>query len=438
MYRIFFLILFLLLNFCNFLKAQDIFTIERENIHPISDINWKTFKPAELDNIYKSSLSKEIIILSESDHGHGSSLDAQCAILKMLIDSSKIHSLYLESNWINCDRIMEILKAKGEAGIQDAKKFIRTVELKYWTVTGFWEYLAGKIASGKLKLKGFDISGLSPTIANELFNEAIELPSVKDFASQHIKEYKLVKWCFDYFEGWNTGSVMQDKEYWEINVFINAIIDSYTARKNLYRVKEWRSILNYFYWMLKRGEPLQGNKYSNEIKTDKQFSIFYSVRDSLMADLFLKEYSEDSNDKVACSMAAYHAMRNSKIIEKMDDCCKDNNIMTMGEIIDKKLPNKIYNICFVAASGSYGVEDLGPAPESKIKKPVIGSLEYTLNKMNFPYCFVNLCDMKSAAGPFFMNAVFNRFLKSEWKDNFSGVLFIKEMKPLVLISLSTN
>ncbi len=424
-------ILLFFFGHCFSANTQNRLTIKREDVNEIRKIDWKNFDYESIKIIDSLVNRKSILILSEEDHGHGMSMDAKCMILKGLIDSSKINVLYLESSWINCDRIMDILKSKGVEGIEETVKFMRTYDLLYFVKIGFWEYLANKIISGDITLKGFDIAGISPIIGKELFEEAIKLETVKEYVARKGDKFKGVKWDFDFFN-WNTASYYRKEAFVDMSDFIREVVKEYSVKMNYYRVRQWQSISNMFYWMSVRSDAFIGNKYGNQAKNEKQNSLFHSIRDSLMAAIFLEQYKNDTSKKIVCSMSTYHAIRNSSIIEGVENCCKENVVNIIGELINKKLPGKIYNICFITASGKYGIDDLGTGIGTKIKKPIKGSLEFALNKLNLPYCFIDLNSFKSNTS-FYMKAVFNRYLKSDWKNNFSGVFFIKEMKPLVLL-----
>ena len=178
---------FLLSNTAN---SQEGVIFNEENIQKISSINWRGFQYNDISSIDSIISKNKILFLSESDHGHGSSMDAQCMILKGLIDSSKLDILYIESSWINCDRITSTLVQKGITGIEEAKRYIQSYELLYWVKTGFWDYLANKIIEGKVLLKGFDIAGVSPIIAKELFSESLQLTFSKDFVSKNKNDFK--------------------------------------------------------------------------------------------------------------------------------------------------------------------------------------------------------------------------------------------------------
>jgi erythromycin esterase-like protein len=412
------------------LFGQTKFSKIKSHVHTINTVDWRETNLNDFVFLKPILSKKKILVLAESDHGHGTSLDAQAAILRWLIDSEAVHSLYIESNWINCTRIMEVLKEKGESGIKESLKFMRSAELKYWTKIGFWEFLAKKIIDGKLILRGFDIDGLAPAIAKELFQEAVKLKSVSEYYNSNLSELNSVKWYFDFFEGLNLFSVLPEVNYLEIQKFINKVIENYTHEKEHLKIQQWKSILNHFFWMYKRNYVLKENKYSNQIVTNKQFASFHSIRDSLMADIFLSNYLMDSNDVVVCSMASYHALLNGGVIDELEECCKVKSVSTLGEILNRRFSDVIYNICFIAASGNYGLYNFGQEAKQKIRRPIKGSMEYFLRKGKSEYCFLDLNSFSNSP-VFYMNVIFDRYLKSNWKNNFPGVFFIRRMKPAI-------
>lgn len=399
--------------------------ISQNNCTKLSNINWQTFQGEEL-NVFDSILTrKNILIISEPDHGYGSSYEVQCGVLKRLIDSGKIASLYIESSWINCEKIVSTLNDKGKDGIDEAKKYIRSYDLKYWTYNGFWDYLTNKIIEGKVKLFGFDIDGISPTLVKGLFNEALLLKPVQDFMRIDTAAFNN--------EGWGANSVLYRKSYDNISYFISLVTNWYEKQSATQVISQWKSILNFFYWMYRRSIIIQGNEYSNQIANNKQFSSYHKVRDSLMAGIFLDYFQKERpGAKVVCLMSSYHALRNSKSIEYLGDCCKDDSISTMTEILDRKLSEQIYNTSFITFSGEYGISDYGSSNYRKVKKPIRKSLEDCINDFKIPFCFVELQQPDLRSTSFYMRVVFHRFLRSKWSENFSGIFFIRTMRPLLL------
>lgn len=375
---------------------------------------------------------KNVLIFSEADHGDGSSYDAQCMIMKGLIDSSKINTVYTESSWIVLDKINDILKEEGKKGISKTIGYMQSIELKYWVSNGFWNYLANKIIEGKVLLRGFDI-GASDTIVSELFNESMNLKSVKAYIQSNPKDFEEIKFDYENFDGWQVASTFYEDGYKQQKGFVDSVIKGYSATNNLYRVKQWQTILDFFYWMYKRTLLLKGNRYGNVPEGDRQESAFMSVRDSLMASYFLQDYNLNKNTKAVALMSSYHAMHNFNLIEGLNDCCIDPSVNIIGEILYKKIGKEIYNMCFITSSGFRGINYYFPKKVlRKIPKLKKNSLEYGLKDLPNAYAIIDFKSSSLNDSLFYMSPIFYRNLKSNWSKNFSGVFFIKKMEPIVL------
>src|SRR5688572_21035659 len=87
-------------------------------IYPIRNVSWKQVDSLSLQIIESTLNNNNILVLAEQNHGDGSSYDAQCMLLKGLIDSEKIQSIYIESSWLNCEKIMSLLRDSGRTAIQ--------------------------------------------------------------------------------------------------------------------------------------------------------------------------------------------------------------------------------------------------------------------------------------------------------------------------------
>lgn len=413
--------------------SQDVLNIPSGNIYPINTIDWT-------DNrinikLFDSVLQKnDLLVLAEATHGDGSSYDAQCMILKGLIDEGKINTIYTESSWINIEAIVGMLKRDSMKSIPETKNLMRTVELRYWVDNGFWEYLAVKIIEGKISLFGFDIDGHSSKIVIPLFEEACAIPSVQRYLQLNSKQYEMLKQEYYGYDGWGPQSRYDQQGYKDQKKFIDLVTDYYKGIGDSLKVKQWKTILDCFFWMYKRSKVLEGNKYSNVIETELQDSEFHMVRDSLMAEVFYDLYSKQNHQKVVALMATYHAQRASQFIENVSDCCINPLVKPMGQILAKKYKVNSYNICFIAGSGEHGLNYAsGKMKYDKINKPVKGSLEYSLYKLSYEYCVVSLSDVVERE--YYMNVLYDRYLKADWRKNFDAVFFIKEMKPLIFKNL---
>ena len=113
----------------SFASAQSSKLFDSLNIYPLSalslsEINFNQLKPFE--NILNRN---DVLILSEGGHFDGATYDAQCMIVKGLIEQGKISTVYTESSWLNIEKINSILKKYGKDSINSAEKYISSIEL---------------------------------------------------------------------------------------------------------------------------------------------------------------------------------------------------------------------------------------------------------------------------------------------------------------------
>lgn len=423
--------------FSSKLISQELLNIPGNGINLVNTINWRdsniniSFFDSALQN-------NNLLILAEANHGDGISYDAQCMILKGLIDEGKINTIYTESSWINIDEIVTILKREGIKSIPETKTLMRSIELRYWVDNGFWEYLAVKIIEGRINLFGFDIGGHSSKIVIPLFDRACEIPAVKKYFQIYPKKYEILREEYYTYDGWGKQSRYDFEGYNDHKKFIDITVDYYKKKDDSLKVRQWTTILDCFFWMYKRSLVLAGNKYSNVIESDLQNSEFNLVRDSLMAEVFYSFYLQNNkSQKAVALMSTYHALRASQSIENVSDCCINPLVKPMTKILVKKYNVNFFNVAFVAASGEHGLNYAsGNMKYTKIKKPVKGSLEYTLNRLPYEYCVLKLADVPE--NEFFMNVLYDRYLKADWRKNFDAVFFIKKMEPLVFKNLQVK
>jgi erythromycin esterase-like protein len=432
MYKNLVIIFYFLMSNYVFAQSRQELAGNRFVVTPISNIYWNNFYSETIKSI-SSAINDKVIVLSENDHGNGLAIEAQCMILKNLIDSNKIDVLFIESSWISVNDIVEILKTEGVNGITKTKEFMRDYGLKYWVDNGFWDYICKKIIENKIKLYGFDIDGISQKSIEIIFNEAENLAITKNFHEENPVEYESIKSDYKYFGGWGLQSVFYKKNYIKHKNFIDPLIKYYFNINNVKRSSQWKSILDLFYWMSRRSEVLKENKYSNQIETDRQGVQFNAVRDSLMAEILYSYHKENKNAKTVAIMSAYHSLKYPEEIKELQECCLDSKVKSMGEILTKKYKLNFYNVCFISSTGRYGIDYLGHGKYAKIKKPIAGSIEYDLTKLDYKFCFIDFNNSKIKS--FYMNIFFEKYFMSDWSKNFSAAFFIKEMKPLVFKNL---
>lgn len=397
---------------------------------PISTVDWQKADAEELKPFEKILDTYNLLTLAEPYHNEGASYDAQCMIVKGLIDKGAIKVVYTESSWLNIEKINAVLKKYGRDSIVGVKKYMNSVALFYWTQNGFWEYLANQIINNKVRLVGIDI-GVPNNIMHELLNE---------FASQDSSFFYQRKYNDVRVDLGQILNSVYDVNYSEVlynesTIFVNKAIDFYKSENALYKVNQWQMIASYLYWRYYRNFDLDGNRLLAPFDDGKRETFFHAIRDSIMCDIFVDNW-QPAHSKAVLLISAYHAMRNSSYIENLDDSVKFNYVNTFGERLDRKKILKIYNLCFISSFGYRGLITPIEKSSTKVTHPKKNSIEQYLAKKTYPYLFVDFNGF--CENSFYMNAFNKGYLKAKWGKVFSGVFFIKKMYPMQWFNLKLN
>lgn len=398
----------------------------------LEGIDWRKDSLHELIDVIKD---KKCIVLSEPNHGYGRAFDAQSCIIKNLIETSdRKVVLLMEASWINCDMITRLLQREGISSIPKTFRYLTSMDLLYWKKTGFWDFICTKIVEGKLELKGFDIAGTSSEFVAEMFEEAKAKYKVLHYINS-IKDAKAIGYTFGSFNGWQLQSVLDLDFYDKIKHFVQIVTSVYEQEQDYLRVEQWKGVLDFFFWIYRRTLVLKDNKIINQIENDKQSSLFWGIRDSLMAELFLKRISNYPDQKIVCKMATRHSGKKISDFQEIMKCCREQGVRSMGELISEVHPELFFSICFVTGTGQQALS-LYPWQKDEgiqVRKPPNGSLEDWLMKKGGNYYFVNLEDETWRNSIFTMHAIYERFLSAQWSRHFSAVFYIREMEPLDLL-----
>lgn len=422
-------------------------TIAQTKINPsaikytsIKRLHWREGPPFSelgfLDTIFNK---QNLVMLSESDHGDGTTMEAECVILKKLIDNNQISSLYIEASWLIVDRITEILIQKGKDGHKEVIEIMASIDLLYWVDNGFWDYLEQKVIEGKIKLYGFDVF-LSTKVVAGLLDEALEKKSIKSFMDSIYqklpKYYENVLYDLKNTSLESTQSGYGEDDYKELKPLLSKIIDVYTTERNENRVKQWKTIDAYFYWLVQARNIMIKNKVTNQPKNERQHSEILCIRDHLMAANFFSIYQKNKEEKAVILVSNYHATKSYDDIYGVNKCCKEQYVDLFHDILLKKFGVKIYNIAFINPYGHHGVQYYKPVllKKNKYPKPPKNSLEFVISKLyNGNYCFIDLQQEALKNVVFKMRPVFYKYFSSNWSNNYTAVIYIRKMEPLCFL-----
>lgn len=401
-------------------------------LFPFSNILFTANNSSEIKPIRNLFQSYDLVLLAESTHYDGATLDAQCMIMKELIDSGEINTIYLESSWLNSEKIMSILLNEGKSGISRAKKYASSGEFINWIDNGFWNYLAEKIIEHKVRIVGFDIETNSWTLIHELFTEAKgRIVQDRSFDSLNMKS---IEQCFFNFETLSETMHFKRTVYNDQMKFITRVRKMYSEKEDSLREYQWSLIEKYFYWIYNRQFLVKEDNYNVLYKdpANMNISLFNSIRDSIMAEIFLKDFLNKKNTKAIIKTSSYHALRNYESEIGIQNVFIADKVFTFNTILSKMLPNKIFSICFISSSGKWGLNFLGNKGGTKKIEISRYGIEAFFKERKEDFFFSSFKDSHGfdSNTEFVMKVVFQRNIKAKWAQIFSGFFFIREMYPV--------
>ncbi len=431
--------IFILILICSFLRiniccSQDFNSLK---LSPFYNLDYHADNSKQIKPIRDLFLNYDLVLLAESTHYDGATIDAQCMIMKELIDSGIINTIYTESSWLNAEMIMSILLKEGKAGAAKAKKYAASGELINWIDNDFWQYLINKIVERKVRLVGFDIETNSGILVENLFNEIEpKILKLKLLDSLNVNELKDEYYHFEKFVQLMSFT---KEQYQKHSTFVKIVREYYKNVGDERRMQQWSMIESYFFWIYNRQFYKPETKYQELYKNTFNINISYfnSIRDSIMADIFMKDYNGNKNIKAIIKTSSYHALRNFKDNSPIENLYVGKNVYIFNDVLNKKFTKKIYSICFVASSGKWGLNFLGNKDVKKIIVPK-KSLEYHFKKIEYPFFFSNFQDSFDINSSFTMKLVFQKAIQAKWAKIFSGVFFIKQMYPIKYLYLEKH
>ncbi len=424
-------VLFLFLYFMAFYlicPGQNKQLFKALEIQPIPNVNW-TSDNSNIISPFKNVLKKyNILSLAESSHLDGTVSDAQCMLIKELINAGVINTIYTESSLLNIDKINKILKKEGTAGIAKAEYYFGSGELGYWSRNGFWHFLANKIIDGKVNLVGIDIETTSDTLMKEMLIDVFKLNSIQALLIKFPEEITKIKNEFLDVRNWYLDVNYSTNDYVSQSEFIEVAIKEYYEKNDSFRIKQWKTIQKYLYWRSQRCLAIRNVSYSEMLNDNLKLTKFFSIRDSFMAETLLEHYQKNTNVKAVLITTAYHTQR-INFDKELSNSISDSSYF-LGDILHKRIKDQVYNLCFVASSGKVGTIYYRLSEITRVKKPQKGSFEDYFKRSRYDNFFTDLSTSRLKNQPFGMKVLFKSYYTAKWSQIFDGIFFIKKMYPL--------
>ena len=375
-------------------------------------------------NFLKSSIAnKRIVILSEADYGDGTSYQVMSQMMQFLVDSMGFKVVAFDNSNVDINYFQN--KISQTDSINSFDTFFGPNILNAAYGFNIISFLQTRIKERKLELFGLDFQMRLDSAVNSLLKETCNFLQCNDslidktFVSllSNLKQFGNKAFLIDSY-----ARILSEK----IDLLIAAMKKDKSQNEKEVQtlVRQWVNVKYFVTWLNRRFN------FANETEDVKVTASYLAARDSTMAEnlVWMLNFLYP-REKIIINVSAYHASRFCYKIEEFAECCKPAEVKTFGELMAATpFKDDIYSIAFVSSGGFRGIE------QDKIKQlpaPKRNSIEYAVSKTSFDYAFrdfkKNKCDWLNQG--IFMAPFFDRYFLANWSDIFSGIVYIRDMKP---------
>jgi len=375
-------------------------------------------------NFLKSSIgTKRIVILSEADYGDGTSYQVMSQMMEFLIDSMGFKVVAFDNSNVDINYFQNKIGTTGSINAFDTYFGPNILNASY----GFniIHFLQTRVKEKKLELFGLDFQMRLDSAVNGLLKETCNFLQCDDSVLDKTFVSLLSNLQHFGYKGFLIDSyarILSEK----IDLLIAAATktQSQNEKKAQAIIRQWTNVKYFVTWLNRRFS------FANEADDVKVTASYLAARDSTMAEnlVWMLNFLYP-REKIIINVSAYHASRFCYKIEEFNECCKPIDVKTFGELMAvTQFKDDIYSIAFISSGGFRGIE------QNEIKKlpvPKRNSIEYAFSKTKFDYAFLdferNKCDWLNQG--IFMAPFFDRYFLANWSDIFSGIIYIRDMKP---------
>ena len=375
-------------------------------------------------NFLRSSIAgKRIVILSEADYGDGTSYLVMSQMMQFLIDSMGFSVLAFDNSNVDINYFQNKISQTDSIKPFDTYFGPNILNASYgFNITPF---LQTRIKENKLELFGLDFQLRLDSAVNNLLKETCNFLQCDD----SLIDRTFVSLLRNLHQFGNRAFLIDS--YTRILLeridFLIATMNktrSQNAMEAQATIRQWMNVRYFVTWLNRRFS------FVNDADDIKVTASYLAARDSAMAEnlVWMLNFLYPAK-KIIINVSAYHASRFSYKIEDFNECCKPVDVKTFGELMaGTPYKDDIYSIVFVSSGGFRGIEQ---DDIKKLPAPKRNSIEYVFSKTKFDYAFLdfkkNKCDWLNRG--IFMAPFFDRYFLANWSDIFSGIVYIREMRP---------
>ncbi len=395
-------------------------------IVPINLNSEEAFEP--IGNVVKN---KDIVILGESQHGDGKTLELKSQLLKYLIEEKGFNTIAFEGRGF---LDMEILN--NDTPLDSLSKSLSKNSLLTWYAEEQMDMLDSAILNNEVNFIGLESYSYFVNRDPDSFIEYL-----KSFLEINYENIDFNQWLRLKKINYNIGLSKTD-EITEADIdfyfqYLTSIIVEIEKQSKSGSPKNTEKdiVLNNIknaanYAVLFKNRWL----YEGEIN----FPIYNNLRDKQMAENLFWHKTRNPNAKIIVWTANFHGAKKIKDDRyKKEDSTLYNDYTLLGEYLHKKYGNSLYSIAFTSAGGESALVNQEPneiiAPE--------GSLEKAIEHKNIDFGFIDFSALRKS-NPEMKNQKFDAIIlghdnkPGKWLNVFDGIFFIKKNEKISSVQKS--
>lgn len=361
---------------------------------------------------------KEIVILGESWHGDGKTLEIKSHLLKYLIEKKGFNTLAFEGRGF---LDMEILN--NETPLDSLAKSLNKQSLTNWYAFEQQDMLNAAILNNEVNFIGLESYSYFVSREPDLFIEYLRKFLETNFDYNEFEEWAKLKSIHYNISFSNTEKITEaDIEFYgkSLTSMILEIQSQTGHSKNLEKEIALNSVKN-----AKKYAILFKSRWLYE---EINYSVYNNLRDEQMAINLFWHKERNPDAKIIVWTANFHGAKKIREVRyKREDPKMYNNYILLGEHLHKFYGDKLYSIAFTSSRGETGM--IG----EEIKKIIApnGSLENEIEKRDIDFGFIDFSAVRQAF-PNLKDEKFNAIIlghdnkPGKWLQVFDGLFFIKE------------
>lgn len=375
------------------------------------------------ENIGNIVADKDIVILGESDHGDGKTIELKARLVKYLIEEKGFNTFAGEgAGFLDMEALNE-----NPSHVTIPPNFLKDIWTQSWGNSESMQNLLNTLERNQLKYIGLESNSYllfqSPEMGMEYLKRNLEASDRVIFAGiLNQMEETFLKTSLH-----STAKVSEN----EITIYIEnlqTIKAHLTTQNNTEENKPELPIM-----VIENMISLANQFKYHLVGTYAAQNLAINLRDEQMAKnlIWYKERHKDA--KIIVWTANFHgAKRIREIRYKEDEPDLYNDFTLFGEHLHNAYGNDVYSIAFTSAKGATSISN---GEQTKTIDAKVGTLENDLYEKGMEYGFLDFSAI-SKSNPGLKNKIFNATIlghdnkPGKWLNVFDGVFFLKTERPL--------